>query len=169
MMATLRSLVVLALAVGAACENNEDPEDRHRAKVQYVSEESEANGGGGDIIIFEYINSEDDENGPNFTAASETEPRRDKDLSRAAPAPRPAPRPCTTTKEPVLKPNPYEGASEPGDTIAATTGGGGTAEDSRKDRTLVHTVDVPIARPQDTSAGDSKEPDVDILIDSDGS
>ena len=48
-------------------------------------------------------------------------------------------------------------------------GGGGTAEDSRKDRTLVHTVDVPIARPQDTSAGDSKEPDVDILIDSDGS
>ena len=166
MMATLRSLVVLALAVGAACENNEDPEDRHRAKVQYVSEESEANGGGGDIIIFEHINNED---GPDFTAASETEPRKDKDLSRgAAPAPRPAPRPCTTTK-PVLKPNPYEDASEPGDTIAATTGGGGTAEDSRKDRTLVHTVDVPIARPQDTSAGDSKEPDVDILIDSDGS
>ena len=125
--------------------------------------------GGGDIIIFEHINSEDDEDGPDFTAASETEPRRDKDLSRAAPAPRPAPRPCTTTKEPVLKPNPYEEASEPGDTIAATTGGGGTAEDSRKDRTLVHTVDVPIARPQDTSAGDSKEPDVDILIDSDGS
>ena len=29
-------------------------------------------------------------------------------------APRPAPRPCTTTK-PVLKPNPYEEASEPGD------------------------------------------------------
>ena len=166
MMATLRSLVVLALAVGAACENNEDPEDRHRVKVQYVSEESEANGGGGDIIIFEHINNED---GPDFTAASETEPRKDKDLSRgAAPAPRPAPRPCTTTK-PVLKPNPYEEASEPGDTIAATTGGGGTAEDSRKDRTLVHTVDVPIARPQDTSAGDSKEPDVDILIDSDGS
>lgn len=120
----------------------------------------------GDIIIFEHINNED---GPDFTAASETEPRKDKDLSRgAAPAPRPAPRPCTTTK-PVLKPNPYEDASEPGDTIAATTGGGGTAEDSRKDRTLVHTVDVPIARPQDTSAGDSKEPDVDILIDSDGS
>ena len=151
-MATLRSLVVLALAVGAACENNEDPEDRHRVKVQYVSKESDAN-----------------EDGPDFTAASETEPRKDKDLSRgAAPAPRPAPRPCTTTK-PVLKPNPYEDASEPGDTIAATTGGGGTAEDSRKDRTLVHTVDVPIARPQDTSAGDSKEPDVDILIDSDGS
>ena len=118
---------------------------------------------------------------PGFTAAEESttepepattketeEPRKEKDLSRAAPAPRPAPRPCTTTK-PVLKPNPYEDASEPGDTIAATTGGGGTAEDSRKDRTLVHTVDVPIARPQDTSAGDSKEPDVDILIDSDGS
>ena len=90
------------------------------------------------------------------------------DIPAGDAAPRPAPRPCTTTK-PVLKPNPYEDASEPGDTIAATTGGGGTAEDSRKDRTLVHTVDVPIARPQDTSAGDSKEPDVDILIDSDGS
>ena len=147
MMATLRSLVVLALAVGAACENNEDPEDRHRAKVQYVSEESEANGGGGDIIIFEHINSEDDDDGPDFTAASETEPRKDKDLSRAAPAPRPAPRPCTTTK-PVLKPNPYEDASEPGDTIAA--------------------------RPQDPDEEKASkkrpgEPDVDILIDADGS
>ena len=98
---------------------------------------------------------------PGFTATEESttepepattketeEPRKDKDLSRgAAPAPRPAPRPCTTTK-PVLKPNPYEEASEPGDTIAA--------------------------RPQDPDEEKASkkrpgEPDIDIVIDSDGS
>ena len=55
--------------------------------------------GGGDIIIFEHINSEDDEDGPDFTAASETEPRKDKDLSRgrgAAPGPGATPVPLLT-------------------------------------------------------------------------
>ena len=81
------------------------------------------------------------------TKETEEPGRKEKDLSRAAPAPRPAPRPCTTTK-PVLKPNPYEEASEPGDTIAA--------------------------RPQDPDEEKASkkrpgEPDIDIVIDSDGS
>ena len=108
-----------------------------------------------DLVILDPDPVYPNEDEPDFTAAeardkpaSKTEePRKEKDLSWAAPAPRPAPRPCTTTK-PVLKPNPYEDASEPGDTIAA--------------------------RPQDPDEEKASkkrpgEPDIDIVIDSDGS
>ena len=169
-MATVRRslILVVALALSCAVYGNEPYEVEFGTQIgtatprprpagpaptdddglpDTINWEATTGKGGGDIIIFEHINSEDDEDGPDFTAASETEPRKDKDLSRAAPAPRPAPRPCTTTK-PVLKPNPYEDASEPGDTIAA--------------------------RPQDPDEEKASkkrpgEPDVDIVIDSDGS
>ena len=153
MMATLRSLVVLALAVGAACENNEDPEDRHRVKVQYVSKESDAN-----------------EDGPDFTASEvSNEDRHNKDLSRAEDlsdtmpddlpagdaAPRPAPRP---------RPAPTDDDGLPTEIVWTLPGAIDLDQDDAEERLFKANEDE-----EKASKKRPGEPDIDIVIDSDGS